>query len=55
MSLVVMMLGCEIPLSQPKQPGFFIENEKAIAMKRGSSKDKSTSTNELTITLPDPR
>lgn len=54
MSSVVMMLGCEIPLSQPKQPGFFVENE-AIAMKSGSSKDKSTSTNELTITLPDPR
>ncbi|XP_038903762.1 G-type lectin S-receptor-like serine/threonine-protein kinase At4g27290 isoform X2 [Benincasa hispida] len=54
MSSVVMMLGCEIPLLQPKQPGFFIENE-AIAMKSASSKDKSTSTNELTITLPDPR
>lgn len=54
MSSVVMMLGCEIPLSQPKQPGFFIENE-GIEMKRCSSEDKSTSTNELTVTLPDPR
>ncbi|KAL0549915.1 hypothetical protein IC582_014410 [Cucumis melo] len=54
MSLVVMMLGCEIPLSQPKLPGFFIENE-AISRKISSSKDKSSSTNELTITLPDPR
>ncbi|XP_050942706.1 G-type lectin S-receptor-like serine/threonine-protein kinase At4g27290 isoform X6 [Cucumis melo] len=54
MSLVVMMLGCEIPLSQPKLPGFFIKNE-AISRKISSSKDKSSSTNELTITLPDPR
>lgn len=54
MSSVIMMLGCEIPLSQPKQPGFFIENE-AISRKISSSKDKSSSTNELTITLPDPR
>uniref|UniRef100_A0A9I9DCV2 Receptor-like serine/threonine-protein kinase n=1 Tax=Cucumis melo TaxID=3656 RepID=A0A9I9DCV2_CUCME len=54
MSSVVMMLGCEISLSQPKQPGFFIENE-AISRKISSSKDKSSSTNELTITLPDPR
>lgn len=54
MSSVVMMLGCEIPLSQPKQPGFFFENE-AIAMNSGPSKEKSTSSNELTITFPDPR
>lgn len=54
MSSVVMMLGCEIPLLQPKPPGFFLENED-IAMKSVTSKDESISTNELTITLPDPR
>ncbi|XP_022929271.1 receptor-like serine/threonine-protein kinase SD1-8 [Cucurbita moschata] len=54
MSSVVMMLGCEIPLLQPKPPGFFLENED-IAMKSVTGKDESISTNELTITLPDPR
>ncbi|KAA0046909.1 G-type lectin S-receptor-like serine/threonine-protein kinase [Cucumis melo var. makuwa] len=46
MSLVVMMLGCEIPLSQPKLPGFFIENE-AISRKISSSIDNKRSNNTV--------
>ncbi|XP_038906040.1 G-type lectin S-receptor-like serine/threonine-protein kinase SD1-1 isoform X2 [Benincasa hispida] len=47
-SLVVMMLGCKIPLLQPKQSGFFAENE-GIAMDGFSDKDKSASTSGFTL------
>ncbi|KAL7249451.1 hypothetical protein ACSBR1_011612 [Camellia fascicularis] len=50
MSSVVLMLGSEGPLPQAKQPGFFTERN---VLKAGcsSSKDATTSANEITITM----
>ncbi|ONI12980.1 hypothetical protein PRUPE_4G195400 [Prunus persica] len=49
MASVVIMLGSEIALAQPKQPGFFIEKE---SHEVGSSLGNQTSsTNEISITL----
>ncbi|KAJ4726195.1 receptor kinase 1 [Melia azedarach] len=50
MSSVVLMLGSEGTLPQPKQPGFYIERKQPAA-DTGSSKHKSCSANEVTITL----
>ena len=54
MSSVVVMLGSESELPQPKPPGYFIETDLA---KRGySSKEpQSYSTNEISISLLEPR
>ena len=49
MSSVVIMLGSEIALAQPKQPGFFIEKESHEA--GSSSGNQKSSTNEISITL----
>ncbi|KAG5235576.1 G-type lectin S-receptor serine/threonine-protein kinase [Salix suchowensis] len=50
MSSVVVMLGSENPLPQPKQPGFFMRNNPP---EQGSSSNKheSYSANEVTLTL----
>ena len=49
MSSVVVMLGSENPLPQPKQPGFFMEKNPP---EQGSSSNKheSYSANEVTLT-----
>ncbi|VVA35434.1 Hypothetical predicted protein [Prunus dulcis] len=49
MASVVIMLGSEIALAQPKQPGFFIEKESHEV--GSSSGNQKSSTNEMTITL----
>ncbi|GKV52370.1 hypothetical protein SLEP1_g58956 [Rubroshorea leprosula] len=50
MSSVVMMLGSEIKLPQPKQPGFLLERT-ALEMDSPTSKHDSTSVNEITHTI----
>ena len=53
-SSVVVMLGSESALPQPKQPGFFVEkdsNEGRCFL----SKHESSSTNEITVTLLEAR
>ncbi|KAF2285911.1 hypothetical protein GH714_008907 [Hevea brasiliensis] len=54
MSTVVLMLGGESSLPQPKQPGFFTERFTPEA-ESSSSNYRSTSTNEITVTMLDPR
>ncbi|XP_021287451.1 G-type lectin S-receptor-like serine/threonine-protein kinase At4g27290 [Herrania umbratica] len=54
MSTVVLMLGGESPLPQPKQPGFFNERDLSEA-KSSSSNQKPCSYDELTITLMERR
>ncbi|KAI5333436.1 hypothetical protein L3X38_023567 [Prunus dulcis] len=49
MSSVVIMLGSEIALAQPKQPSFFMEKESHEA--GSSSGNQSSSRNEISITL----
>ncbi|KAK2984763.1 hypothetical protein RJ640_004588 [Escallonia rubra] len=49
MSSVIMMLGSEGALPQPKQPGFF--TERTIVQQEFSSSYAPSSTNEMTITL----
>uniref|UniRef100_A0A2N9FCP0 non-specific serine/threonine protein kinase n=1 Tax=Fagus sylvatica TaxID=28930 RepID=A0A2N9FCP0_FAGSY len=53
-SSVIVMLGSESALPQPKQPGFFLEKDS----NEGhciSSKHESSSTNEITVTLLEAR
>ncbi|GMP52741.1 hypothetical protein CsSME_00018445 [Camellia sinensis var. sinensis] len=50
MSSVVLMLGSEGPLPQAKQPGFFTERN-VLEAGCSSSKDATTSANEITITM----
>jgi hypothetical protein len=53
-SSVVVMLGSESALPQPKKPGFFVEkdsNEGRCFL----SKHESSSTNEITVTLLETR
>ena len=54
MSSVIVMLGSESALPQPKQPGFFLEKDLNEAH-YFSSKQESSSTNEITITLLEAR
>ncbi|KAK3199370.1 hypothetical protein Dsin_022785 [Dipteronia sinensis] len=54
MSTVVLMLGSEGSLPQPKQPGFFSERNMPES-DSSSSKHLSSSTNEVTISLLQPR
>ncbi|GKV49049.1 hypothetical protein SLEP1_g55821 [Rubroshorea leprosula] len=54
MSSVVMMLGSEIKLPQPKQPGFLLERT-ALEMDSSTSKHDSTSVNEITHTILEAR
>ncbi|GLT51477.1 hypothetical protein SLA2020_248840 [Shorea laevis] len=54
MSSVVMMLGSEIKLPQPKQPGFLLERT-ALEMDSSTSKHDSTTINEITHTCLEAR
>ncbi|KAK7823601.1 receptor-like serine/threonine-protein kinase sd1-8 [Quercus suber] len=54
MSSVIVMLGSESALPQPKQPGFFLEKD-SNAAHCFSSKQESSSTNEITTTLLEAR
>ena len=51
MASVVIMLGSEIALAQPKQPGFFTEKEHGAGPHIGNK----SSTNEVSISLLEPR
>ncbi|KAJ8763606.1 hypothetical protein K2173_003078 [Erythroxylum novogranatense] len=53
MSTVVLMLGSENPLPEPKQPGFFTGRNPAES--DSSNKQESLSANEITMTLSIPR
>ncbi|KAL1821995.1 hypothetical protein ACET3Z_008773 [Daucus carota] len=55
MSYVVMTLGSEVVLPQPKQPGFFLERNKFVSETNSSSQNISMSCNDMSITLLDPR
>ncbi|KAK1391215.1 Receptor-like serine/threonine-protein kinase [Heracleum sosnowskyi] len=54
MSYVVMTLGSEVVLPQPKQPGFFLERNKFVS-ETSSSQTMSLSCNDMSITLLDAR
>ena len=54
MSSVVVILGNESTLPQPKQPGFFLEKHSNEAH-CFSSKLESSSTNEITVTVLEAR
>ena len=51
MASVVIMLGSEIALAQPKQPGFFTEKEHGASPVIGNE----SSTNEMSISLLEAR
>ncbi|XP_052206368.1 G-type lectin S-receptor-like serine/threonine-protein kinase At4g27290 isoform X4 [Diospyros lotus] len=54
MSSVVLMLGNDGALPQPKQPGFFTER-KVVESEYSTSRDTPSSVNEITITLLEAR
>ncbi|PON81457.1 Mitogen-activated protein kinase kinase kinase [Trema orientale] len=54
MSSVVLMLGSTIDLPQPRQPGYFMEMDPTKG-DYSSSKPESSSTNDLSITVPEAR
>ncbi|XP_039028294.1 G-type lectin S-receptor-like serine/threonine-protein kinase At4g27290 [Hibiscus syriacus] len=54
MSYVVLMLTCDDPLPQPKQPGFFLERDLA-EYSSSSSSQKQFLSNNFTITVLDAR
>ncbi|KAK4387938.1 G-type lectin S-receptor-like serine/threonine-protein kinase [Sesamum angolense] len=54
MSSVVLMLGNEGEIPQAKQPGFFTERD-VLAAQSSTSTNAVNSTNEVTITMPEPR
>ncbi|KAK0599649.1 hypothetical protein LWI29_007301 [Acer saccharum] len=54
MSTVALMLGGEGSLPKPKQPGFFTESNH-IESESSSSKQQSSSTNDITISMLEPR
>ncbi|KAL9160142.1 hypothetical protein ABFS82_08G180700 [Erythranthe guttata] len=54
MSSVVLMLGNEGVLAQAKQPGFFMERD-VLAGQSSTSTNPASSTNDVTITMPEGR
>ncbi|PON82238.1 S-locus receptor kinase [Trema orientale] len=54
MSSVVLMLGSQIELPHPKPPGYFMEME-SMKGDYSSTKPESSSTNDMSITLLEPR
>lgn len=55
MPSVILMLGSESALPQPKQPAFFMERDKLLFAEFSSSNYPTGSINGLTITEVDPR
>ncbi|XP_052177931.1 G-type lectin S-receptor-like serine/threonine-protein kinase At4g27290 isoform X2 [Diospyros lotus] len=55
MASVVLMLGGEGALAEPKQPGFFTERSSKVEAGASSSAGATNSANQLTITLLDGR
>ena len=54
MSYVVMMLGSDVILPEPTQPGFFTERNRFVS-DDSSSQNISNTVNEVTVTLLDAR
>nr|XP_048332969.1 G-type lectin S-receptor-like serine/threonine-protein kinase SD1-1 [Ziziphus jujuba var. spinosa] len=54
MSYIVVMLGSESALPQPKQPGFSLDKTN-VAADSSPNRTEASSTNEITITLLEPR
>nr|KYP60961.1 Cysteine-rich receptor-like protein kinase 19 [Cajanus cajan] len=54
MPSVVLMLGSESELAEPKEPGFYVKNDQG-AITPFSSRSDTVSTNEITITLLEAR
>ena len=55
MSSVVMMLGSQSPLDQPKEPGFFVVRACNDHIDASSSSNQALSTNEVTVSVLEPR
>ncbi|XWS51978.1 hypothetical protein CRYUN_Cryun11dG0028100 [Craigia yunnanensis] len=55
MSNVVLMLGSQGPLPQPKQPGFFTERDLVKESSSSSTRNKLLSSNDCTFTLLEAR
>ena len=55
MPLVVVMLGSQIPLPEPKQPGFYTERRRPQEADCSSSNPEWSSSNHLSVTYLQPR
>lgn len=55
MSTVVVMLSSESSLPQPKEPGFLMEKEKIFLGAESSTKHLFSSTNDISLTMLEPR
>lgn len=56
MPSVVLMLGSEIELPEPKEPGFYLKKDSVAATSNsGRSEMISSATNDITITLLEAR
>ncbi|KAI3809973.1 hypothetical protein L1987_19578 [Smallanthus sonchifolius] len=55
MTMVVLMLGSEIPLPEPKQPGFYTERRRPQEAESSSSNPEWSSSNHLSVTYLQPR
>lgn len=55
MPMVVLMLGSEIPLPEPKQPGFYTDRRRPQEAECSSSHFEWSSSNRLSVTYLQPR
>ncbi|XP_076919271.1 G-type lectin S-receptor-like serine/threonine-protein kinase At4g27290 [Bidens hawaiensis] len=55
MTMVVLMLSSEIPLPEPKQPGFYTERRRPQEAESSSSNPEWSSSNQLSVTYLQPR
>ncbi|KAF4367738.1 hypothetical protein F8388_011313 [Cannabis sativa] len=55
MSYVVLMLSSDIPLEEPKEPGFFTNRDLIDSDSMSTIREKSTTLNRLTITMLEAR
>nr|GEW81027.1 G-type lectin S-receptor-like serine/threonine-protein kinase At4g27290 isoform X1 [Tanacetum cinerariifolium] len=55
MPMVVLMLGSEIPLPEPKQPGFYTDRRRPEEAESSSSHFEWSSSNRLSVTYLQPR
>ena len=54
-SSAILMLGGESALPQPKPPGYFMETDQKLEGENSSCKPQSSSTNDISITVLEPR
>ncbi|KAL8237840.1 hypothetical protein R6Q59_018921 [Mikania micrantha] len=55
MTIVVLMLGSDIQLAEPKQPGFYTERRRPQEVESSSSNPEWSSSNHLSVTYLQPR